>query len=73
MHEHHEQIRKQIFERRLEAFLKEWQPEDHYMAMEFHRDLHMLVRDIYDGAQAPILKHLTEVMKAWPIAPFLKT
>ena len=58
-----------LFERMIEAFLKEWMPEDHYMAMEFERGLHMLVRQIYRDAQEPLLEHMTKLSSAFQTFP----
>jgi len=50
-----------LFERMMESFLKEWMPEDHYMAVDFERDFHMLVRQIYRDAQEPLLDHIAKI------------
>lgn len=53
-----------IFEQMIEAFLKEWMPEDHYMAIDFERQFHMLVRQIYRDAQEPLLDRITALASA---------
>jgi hypothetical protein len=58
-----------LFERMMEAFLKEWLPEDHYMAIDFERDFHMLVRQIYRDAQEPLLDHITKLSRAMAMFP----
>ena len=56
-----------LFEQMIEAFLKEWMPEDHYMAIDFERQFHMLVRQIYRDAQEPVLKHISSILGAMPM------
>lgn len=58
-----------MFERMMETFLKEWMPEDHYMAIDFERDFHMLVRQIYRDAQEPLLDHITKLALSIPMFP----
>lgn len=58
-----------MFEAMIEAFLKEWMPEDHYMAIDFERQFHMLVRQIYRDAQEPLLEHITKLASAMPMFP----
>jgi hypothetical protein len=53
-----------LFEQMMESFLKEWLPEDHYMAIDFERDFHMLVRQIYRDAQEPLLDHIAKISGA---------
>ena len=60
-----------MFEAMIEAFLKEWMPEDHYMAIDFERQFHMLVRQIYRDAQEPLLDHITKLAGAMPMMQFM--
>ena len=57
----------QIFEHMIEAFLKRHKPNDRYDAAEFERELFMLVRQIYQDAQAPLLDTITKIAMAAPL------
>lgn len=58
-----------IFEAMIESFLKRWMPNDHHDAVQFERELHMLVRQIYQDAQAPLLDHITKIYSVMPMLP----
>ena len=63
-----EKVRQaQIFEHMIEAFLKRHKPNDRYDAAEFERELFMLVRQIYQDAQAPLLDTITKIAMAAPL------
>lgn len=61
------EIDEGIFEARAQQFFEMWAPPDHRAASEFHRDLMLLVRIIYNDAQKPLLEHVTKLITAMPI------
>lgn len=60
-----------VFEHRIEDFLKKYAPSDPWLRGEFDRDLLFIVRQIFEEAQAPILKQLTQVINALPMSRIL--
>lgn len=64
--------RKRAFEHHLEAFLKKWTPEDRDAAWHFNTELVMMVRQIYEDAQQPILDRFTQLAMSMPL-PMLTT
>jgi hypothetical protein len=48
--------KKRLFEYRLDAFLKQYRPDDPHLAHRFECELILLVREVYADAQEPLLK-----------------
>ena len=53
--------RKMVFENMIEAFSQQYCPQDRYDAAKFEAQLFSIARQIYEDAQAPLLKHITEM------------
>jgi hypothetical protein len=52
---------KRRFELMMEAFFKEWAPQDGFDRDRFDRELFSLVRQIYHDAQVPVLEQLGKI------------
>ncbi len=63
------EYRKRGFEQRMEQFLRDFGPDDHYDRAHMERELISLVMQIYQEAQAPILDHLSKIAMAMPFPP----
>lgn len=59
------------FELRFEAFIEQWAPEDRYERDRFHRELHFLLAQTYQDAQAPVLDQLGKVAMLCPLPPIV--
>lgn len=64
---------KRADERRLEAELKafheRWAPHNHDYDSQWHAEFYMLVRLIYQDAQAPFAKALHDALMSAPMPP----
>ena len=60
-------INERMLDARIKAFIANYRPEDPVERTDFEGDLLMLVRQIYADAQAPLLKHITQMVSAMPV------
>lgn len=69
MQKRERELQSRAFEARAEQFFKDWCPGSPEDDAAFHRDLMMLVRTIYQDAQAPLLDHIMKLASAMPMPP----
>ena len=65
------EVRKRGFELRVEQFIRDHAPEDHYERAQFERELISLVMQIYEDAQRPVLEQLGKVASFMPLSAIL--
>lgn len=61
-----QESQSRAFEARAQQFFEDWSPGSPQDDAAFHRDLMMLVRTIYQDAQAPLLDHITKIVSMIP-------
>lgn len=59
------------FELMFQAFVERWAPEHPRDRDEFHRELHFLLAQTYQDAQAPVLDQLGKVAMLCPLPPII--
>ena len=57
---------------RMREFVKRYEPEDRRYRLDFERDLHEIVRTIYQEAQRPLLKAITDATLRMPSPLFVE-
>jgi len=55
----HDTRQRMIFEKMIEAFIKNWKPSDQLDAYQFEAQLFSIIRQLYFDAQQPALDRLT--------------
>ncbi len=63
---------KKEFEYMVEGFIKRWRSNDRYDGAQFEAELITIIRQVYTDAQAPLLKHITDIAMRMPFPPMLK-
>jgi hypothetical protein len=71
MNKREKELQARAFEARAEDFFKRWSPGNSREDAEFHRDLMMLVRTIYQDAQAPLLDHIMKMSATMVFSPMV--
>lgn len=59
------ELRKRSFEYLMEAFVKQYAPQYPRENSQFHSQLHSLMRQTFQDAQEPLLKHLEAMTSAY--------
>ena len=65
-----DESRKRAFEHQMEDFIKRWRSDDRYDGAQFEAQLIMLMRQIYEDAQAPLLKQIMEMTTYMAVPTF---
>lgn len=72
-----EEMHSRMFETMMEAFIKRWAPEvcgglpeqERMEIAQFHAELHMLIRQVYTDAQAPLLAQYIKLVSGMSMYP----
>jgi uncharacterized protein (DUF2267 family) len=55
----------------IRQFIRRWSPRDHEIRCDFEAELHMLIRRIYQDAQAPLVKQMSAALALAPMPPII--
>ena len=61
---------EQILDHMLEYFIKTWAPKDERDALDFHIQLHRIVRATFNCAQEPYIKQLSALYATLPMPSY---
>lgn len=64
-------IEEATLDARIRDFIKRYEPEDRRYRLDFECDLHAIVRAIYQEAQRPFSKALSEAVMRMPVPPVI--